>query len=220
MRHVAPNLPLPVHYCQLAASWLAPSCLLEHFARSTPRPAPGVYYVGSETLQHAVARQGGFRPPRSGGRAALCLRPDGLRLRSYRQRPPAHRLRRALSPAAPSLSTRTRQIRAQHHRRRRQDQRPRGGAQDHHPRTDRRDQSRLSGGRAGAGLSCSGRAAARHRPYRRDDPADRIADRVRPRLRGRRPRVVRRSLDAGLRPPVAPSARGHDRRRAGRRRSL
>ena len=60
-----------------------------------------------------------------------------------------------------------------------------------------------SRGRGGAGLPAADGRAARHRTHPRDDRRDRAADRVRPRLCGRRPRAVRRALDARLRPAVA-----------------
>ena len=84
-------------------------------------------------------------------------------------------------------------LRAQHHRRRRQDQcRGRSGR-----RADRHDHRPLRRGLPrGHGRARRRRArrrAARDRAHRADHRDDRAPDRGRPRLRGRRPRAVRRS---------------------------
>ena len=56
-----------------------------------------------EVLQHADPEERAVPPARSRGRAHVCLRPDGLRFRPYRQRAPGDRVRRAVSAAAADL---------------------------------------------------------------------------------------------------------------------
>jgi DeoR/GlpR family transcriptional regulator of sugar metabolism len=59
-----------------------------------------------QPLQHPHPPQGTVRADRSGERADVCLRPDRLRPRPYRQRPARRGLRRALPAAAPRLRRR------------------------------------------------------------------------------------------------------------------
>ena len=96
-----------------------------------------------EALRYADAREAGVRPARSRARAHVCVRADGLRLRPYRQRAAGHRVRRAVPAAAPLYGEDARHLRAQHHRRGRQDQRARRpSAAIADPRTDRGDRTR------------------------------------------------------------------------------
>ena len=66
-----------------------------------------------------------LRPDRSGERADVCLRTDGLQPRPYRQLPAGGGLRPAVPAAAPPLRRGPRHLRAQRHGRGRQDQRQR-----------------------------------------------------------------------------------------------
>ena len=68
-------------------------------------------------------RQGAVRAARSAACADVRVRPDGLRPGAYRQRAPGGGVRRAGAAAAAAVSAR--HLRAQHHRRGRQDQRAR-----------------------------------------------------------------------------------------------
>ena len=130
-------------------------------------------------LQHPDPREGAVRADRSDACADVCLRADGLRRGPYRQCPADHRLRPAVPTAAPSLRRSACHVCPQRHGCGRQDQRPRGRARHHHPRTHRRDARRLSRRyprprRAdGRGRERAGRAPALHRapcdrPHHRD----------------------------------------------------
>ena len=55
-----------------------------------------------EALRYADAREAAVRADRSGARAHVCVRADGLRLRPYRQCAAGDRVRRAVPAAAPS----------------------------------------------------------------------------------------------------------------------
>ena len=173
------------------------------------------------TIYNTAAREKQlFKPIDAEERAHVCLRPDGLRLRPYRQCPARDRLRRAVPPAAPHLRREPRHLRAQHHRRRRQDQRARRRTRRLDPRPDRRHGEDLSGRRAGARQSAADARAARHRNDARDRRDDRKARRQQSRLRRRGPRAVPRAVRSRLRQALAPLARRHDRRRARRSRAL
>ena len=91
--------------------------------RSRPRPGPAAPPAArgsiDEAVQFADRPQGDLRPGGSPAADDVCLRPDGLQLRPYRQRPRRGRVRRAVPAAAAAL--RRRALRPQHHRRGRQD---------------------------------------------------------------------------------------------------
>ena len=118
-----------------------------------------------------------FRPARSGQRAPLCLRPDRLRRRPYRQCAADHRLRPAVPPAAPSLRAGPRHLCPQHHGRGRQDQRARGRARHLDPRTDRGHRAPLPRRHRRPRRAAADCRAARHRAHRRDEDADRASRR-------------------------------------------
>ena len=115
---------------------------------------------------------------------------------------------------------------AQHHRRRRQDQRARRRARRSDPRSDRGDLSRISRPTWRRSAASSRRSSRARRSTfaaptaTRHDYADRASDRQRQRLRRRGPRAVQRAVDAGLRQAVEPPARRDDRRRPRRGRAL
>ena len=178
-----------------------------------------------EALRHADAREAGLRADRSGARAHVCLRADGLRLRPYRQCAAGHRLRRAVPAAAPPLRRRatspmsatsptstTRSTRA----------RPRRGM----PLIDA---IRMSPKRPTrnfttdvAALGCLP-PTVEPRATEHIDEMKALIERLvaaRPRLCRRGPCAVRRAVDAGLRQAVEALARRDDRRRARRRRAL
>ena len=104
---------------------------------------------------------------------------------------------------------RARHLCAQHHRRRRQDQRARGRGYPELPLNEairaltEKTYAPIPRGRRGARLPAADRRAARDRAHRRDEDADRAARRLRPRLCGRGARAVQRAVDAGLRQAVA-----------------
>ena len=159
---------------------------------------------GTQAVRYADTRKAGVRPARSRARAHVCLRPDGLRLRPYRQCPAGHRVRRAVPAAAPSLRRATHVTYVRN-------------ITDVDDKINARAAERgiairelteghlreLQGGRGGARLPAADRRAARDRAHRGDEDADRAADRVRPRLCGRGARAVQRALDAGLRQAFA-----------------
>src|ERR1700719_5283123 len=90
---------LPRDY-ELAIRWLRPSFLTrDHW---TPG-RKGRDFHGITTLRYLDPGKAGLRPARSGQRAPVCLRADGLRLRPYRQRAPGDRVRCAVPAAAASL---------------------------------------------------------------------------------------------------------------------
>ena len=183
-------------------------------------------------LQHPDPPQGGVRAHRSGGGAGLCLRAYGLRLRPYRQRPAGDRVRRSVPPAPPGLRGGPRDLCAQHHRRRRQDQRPRNprlsrlAVQRGDRKSHRSDGAAVSRGcRRARGLASHTRAA-RNRAHRQDAADDRAPRRPRRGLRGRGSRAVfalgdgRAARRATLRFARPPLARRNAGRRARRRRPL
>ncbi len=128
--------------------------------------------------------------------AHVCLRADGLRLRPYRQCAAGHRLRRAVPAAAAPLWRRPRHLCPQHHRRRRQDQRPcgagfsRAGAERGDPQGYGADRKAVPRGRRCAGLPAAHGRAARDRAYRRNAGHHREAGRRRLCLCRRGPRAV------------------------------
>ena len=62
---------------------------------------------GPRPVRHAEPRKAAIHPARPPRRAHVRLRPDGLRPRPHRQRPPAHRVRRAVPhPARPATAPR------------------------------------------------------------------------------------------------------------------
>src|SRR6202047_3683425 len=89
---------LPRDY-ELAIRWLRPSFLTrDHW---TPgRKGRDIH--GLTPLRYVDQGEAHLRAARSGERADVCLRTDGLRLRPYRQRAPGHRVRRAVPAAAAS----------------------------------------------------------------------------------------------------------------------
>ena len=113
--------PAVRHYCNELATELARG---RFFAPpvTEKRPASGEGTRDAHALQHADAPEGGIPADRPGKRAHVRVRADGLRLRPHRQCAARHRLRRAVPAAAAPLRGRARHLRAQHHRRRRQDQ--------------------------------------------------------------------------------------------------
>src|SRR6516225_10441674 len=181
---------------------------------------------GAQALRYAHAREAAVPAARSRARAHVRVRPDGLRLRPYRQLAPGHRLRRLVPPAAPPLRRRSRHLRAQHHRRRRQDHRARRrgisrpAAERGDSPPDRDNRPAVSRGRGRARLPAAHGRAARDRTYRGDEDADRASCRPRLRLRRRGARAVQRALDAGLRQAFQALARRVDRGRARRGRAL
>ena len=178
--------------------------------------------VDVAALQHADAEEGGVRAARPDERAHVCLRPDGLRLRPYRQRAAGHRVRRAVPAAAPTYGeihvTYVRNItdvddkimRARRAENKRADRRA--------DRTHRR--RRIHDDMAALGAlppDVEPRATESHPADGRDD---RDADRARQCLCGRRPCAVQRAIEARLRQAVRPLARRDDRRRPRRRGAL
>ena len=99
-----------------------------------------------------------------------------------------------------------RHLRAQHHRRRRQDQRPRRGRRRVNPRPYRAHRQAVPRRHQGAGRAAADGRAARHRAHRGNEGADRGADRQRQRLRRRGPRPIPRAVHAGLRQALQPHA--------------
>ena len=152
-----------------------------------------------------------FRPIDPSQRAHVCVRADGLRLRAHRQRPHGHRVRRAVPAAAPHLRSGARHLCAQHHRRRRQDQRAGGASPERaDPRADRAT-------RRGSTRRTSRRSAClpptvepRATEHIAGDDSALIETLVAngPCLCGREPRALRRAIDARLRPLLQPLARG------------
>ena len=141
------------------------------------------------------------------------LRADGLQLRAHRQRPRPGGVRGARRAAASPL--RPTALCAQHHRRRRQDQRGGQGtryADLHHYRQVRGRVSRRHGRAGRERRFRAGHRAVRDRAHPADDRDDPAPDRRRPRLRCRRPRAVRGGHLRRLRQAVAPRPGGHDRR--------
>ena len=199
-------------------------------SRTAPRRAvdPDETFDDAAPLQHPDPPQGGLRADRRSGGAALCLRPNRLRLRPYRQRAAGHRVRRAVPSAAAPLWRRPRNLRAQHHRRRRQDQCPRrtrfsGSA------VQRGDRPRHRGHGAPVPRGCrstrdapADRRAAGDRHYRADARPDRAPSRTRRRLCRRGPcallarrdgRAPRRAALWGAGAPLARRDAGRGARR-------
>ncbi len=173
---------------------------------------------GNPPLQQPEPPPRGLRAAGSGARDHVPVRAYGLQLRAHRQRPRAGGVRRAGAPAAPPLPAPG--LRPQHHRRGRQDQQRRPGT----GRADRRDHREVYRGlprrHAPAGRGATGRGAARHRAHGADHRHDRAADRLRPRLRRRRPCAVLGRQLRRLRHAVAPPAGRDAGRRPGRGRAL
>ena len=95
-------------YYRLATRWLRPSSLCPSEDETiAPAGGRGTFRHGLEAPQHADPDEGGLRPDRPAERAHVRLRADGLRLRPYRQRAAADRLRRAVPPAPPPLRRRS-----------------------------------------------------------------------------------------------------------------
>ena len=160
-----------------------------------------------------------FEPLDPDACADVCLRPDGLRPRAYRQcarRSWSSTCWRGCCGALYPRVTYVRnitdvddKINARAARDRRADRRDHRA---HHGRFPRRH--------GGARLPAAGCRAARHRPHRRDDRDDRAPDRRRPRLCGRGPCAVRGRQLPRLRHAVRPQPGRAARRRARRGRAL
>ena len=183
---------------------------------------------GFAPLRHRNPPEGRSRADRCRPRAALCLRPDGLRLRPYRQCPAGHRVRRACSGCcafvygadhvtyARNITDVDDKINAR-------------AAERRHLRS-----GELTDGHAGAvpsrrrcaRLPAADRRAARHRPHRGDEGDHRAPDRARRRLCRRGARAVLGRGDgpaarrAALRRAGPPLARRDDGRRPRRCRAL
>ena len=141
---------------------------------------------GNPPSQHAIGRQGTFQAAESAPGRRLRLRADGLRLDAHRQCAAGGRLRRVGAAASDRVSKR--QVRAQHHRRGRQDQRRRPAFRPPHRRAGRCLRHGIPARHQGPRRGRAGRRTPRHRTHRRDHPHDRGAHGKRPRLRGGRRR--------------------------------
>ncbi|MDQ1118815.1 hypothetical protein QE383_001123 [Pseudoxanthomonas winnipegensis] len=180
-----------------AESGLSPA-VRGRIADLLPRPrlhAPAV-------VQHPHAQRAAVRAAGSSQPDHVRVRPHRLQLRAHRQRARPGGVRRAGAAAAPPLWRPA--LRAQHHRRGRQDQRRRG-------RTGRADQCHhrqvrrgLPGRHGGPGRGAAGHRAGGHRAHPADRRHDRAAHCRRPRLRRRRARAVLGRLVRPLRPALAP----------------
>ncbi len=132
--------------------------------------------------RHDGPQEAGVRARRPEADHHVCVRTDGLRARAYRQCPPGGGVRPAAPRAGARISRRRGDLRAQRHRRRRQDHRFGGG----------RGRRRVGHHRAVRAALPRGHGRARREPAddrsacdagnRPDGRDDRAADRVRQRL--------------------------------------
>ena len=183
----------------------------------TPDAARYLGTPGDHAPRHHDPLHLAARAHRAGPRGRVRLRPHGVRPAAHRSREDLHAVRPA--GALPALLGLRRHLRPEHHRRRRQDHRPREGARRRARRARAPLRGRVPPGHGGAREHQRRRLRAGARAHRRDRQPDRAPARRRRRLPRRRRDLLRhlRASRTTASCPGAPTSRPGTRSRASTR---